>query len=54
MSAVTADIRRRVDALDWDALHTQLNEQGHAITSPLLRSEECGDHADHLDRGHFR
>ena len=54
MSTITADIRRRVDALDWDALRTQLDEQGHAITSPLLRSEECGDLADLFDGGQFR
>lgn len=35
------DIAERIAALDWVALETALEEQGHALTEPLLTPEEC-------------
>jgi hypothetical protein len=55
MTTVTAtSIRDRVDALDWDALREQLNDQGHAITVPLLDVRETSELADLFDGGRFR
>jgi hypothetical protein len=51
---VTADIRRRVDALDWDALAAQLDEAGHAITPVLLDGSECDALAELFEAGRFR
>ncbi|HUJ75536.1 MAG TPA: 2OG-Fe(II) oxygenase [bacterium] len=34
-------IARRVEGLDWAALDTALEEQGHALTPPLLTPTEC-------------
>jgi len=42
-SEVSADIRHRVDDLDWDALATQIDATGHAITPPLLSPGEDFD-----------
>jgi hypothetical protein len=36
------EIARRVAALDWGALRAALDEDGHAVTPPLLTPEECG------------
>jgi len=47
-------IRDRVDALDWDALREQLDDQGHAITTPLLSADECDELAGLFDGGRFR
>jgi hypothetical protein len=47
-------IQERVDALDWDALREQLDEQGHAITPELLTAAECAALADLFDGGRFR
>jgi hypothetical protein len=53
-SADLSTIRARVDALDWDALRTQLDDTGHAITVPLLDDGECAELADLFDGGKFR
>ncbi|HEX4704004.1 MAG TPA: 2OG-Fe(II) oxygenase [Pseudonocardiaceae bacterium] len=34
---------------DWTALATSLNEQGHAITPPVLSPAECADLINHYD-----
>jgi hypothetical protein len=47
-------IHERVDALDWDALREQLDDQGHAITPELLTAAECAALADLFDGGRFR
>jgi uncharacterized protein len=47
-------ITERVDALDWDALRARLDEDGHAITPPLLRSDETEVLAGLFDDGRFR
>lgn len=51
---LTADIRSRVDALDWGELRRRLDDEGHAITPVLLGPGECGALADLVDGGHFR
>lgn len=51
---ITADIHRRVDALDWDTLDTRLDEVGHAVTPPLLSADECAKLAASFDTGRFR
>ena len=50
----STDLRERVDALGWEALRDQLNEVGHAVTTPLLTAQECADLADLFDGGRFR
>jgi hypothetical protein len=47
-------IHDRVDALDWDALRATLDDQGHAITAPLLTAAECDELAGLFDGGRFR
>jgi uncharacterized protein len=47
-------IRDRVDALDWAELRERLDEQGHAITAPVLTAAECDELADLFDGGRFR
>jgi hypothetical protein len=44
----------RVDALDWDALEAVLDEQGFAITEPLLAEDECAALAALFDGEGFR
>ena len=50
----TTTISERVDALDWNPLRAQLDEQGHAITAPLLADEECRALDELFDGGRFR
>jgi hypothetical protein len=47
-------IHDRVDALDWDALREALDDQGHAITAPLLTDAERAELSDLFDGGRFR
>lgn len=35
------DVAERVDGLDWDALTAALDEDGFAITAPVLSAAEC-------------
>ena len=51
---IATDIRGRVDALDWEALETELDDKGHAVTVPVLTEDECDDLADLFDGGRFR
>jgi hypothetical protein len=44
----------RVDGLDWDALRSQLDTQGFAVTAPVLAADECGQLAALFDGGQFR
>jgi len=50
----TDSINERVDALDWDELTTRLNDDGHAITPPILDGGECDRLAALFDAGTFR
>jgi hypothetical protein len=47
-------IAERVDALDWDDLREQLDSGGHALTVPLLETEETAALAGLFDGGRFR
>jgi uncharacterized protein len=49
-----AQIRTRVDELDWDDLRAQLDRSGFAVTEPLLGAAECRELADLFDSGRFR
>jgi hypothetical protein len=53
-TTVAEEIRDRVDALDWEALGTQLDEVGHAVTPVLLDPTECDTLAGLFDDGRFR
>jgi uncharacterized protein len=44
----------RVDALDWDALHGQLDARGFAVSEPVLDASECAALAALFDGGRFR
>jgi hypothetical protein len=47
-------IQDRVDALDWGGLRERLDDQGHAITDPLLTAAECDELEALFDGGRFR
>jgi hypothetical protein len=51
---VATDIRARVDALDWERLHSDLDDRGHAVTVPVLAQDECDALSDLFDTGRFR
>ncbi len=39
--AETADLKNRIEGLDWEALAAGLHERGHATTPAILTPEEC-------------
>ena len=47
-------IAERVDTLDWKALSARLDEQGFAVTAPLLGAGECEALAALFEEGRFR
>jgi hypothetical protein len=53
-TATRTSIRERVDALDWAELRAQLDNQGHAITAPLLDADETEALSGLFDDGRFR
>jgi uncharacterized protein len=53
-TTAATDLRDRVDRLDWEALRSQLDEKGHAVTPPLLRADECNALSDLFETGRFR
>jgi len=54
MLSTITDIRARVDQLDWADLRSQLDERGHAVTTPVLSDDECDALRDLFDTGSFR
>ncbi len=55
MTHATFDsVTARVGQLDWRQLVRQLDEQGFAVTEPLLSGEECVGLADLFDGDGFR
>jgi hypothetical protein len=57
MTATTSSgvtVGKRVQALDWSELRSRLDEQGFAITTPLLDADECSELAELFDGGRFR
>jgi len=53
-TATSTPVRDRVDGLSWDELRRQLDDQGHAVTVPLLHPGECDELSDLFDGGRFR
>jgi hypothetical protein len=53
-TATMTGIRERVDVLNWDELRERLDEDGHAITPPLLDRAETDELAALFDDGRFR
>ncbi len=51
---VATDIRARVDALDWERLGAELDDNGHAVTVPVLSEDECDELSELFDGGRFR
>ena len=51
---VATDIRARVDALDWERLGAELDDNGHAVTVPVLTEDECDELSELFDGGRFR
>ena len=52
MKATTRPPRTTTPAVadwDWPALTTSLNQQGHAVTPPILSPAECADLINHYD-----
>jgi uncharacterized protein len=52
--AITGTVSRRIDDLDWHALEGQLDEQGFAVTEPVLTIDECETLAGLFDGDGFR
>jgi hypothetical protein len=38
---VTADLKNRIESLDWTGIAAGLDERGYATTTPILTPEEC-------------
>jgi hypothetical protein len=52
---MTACIRKRVDALDWNNAEESLSARGYAVTAPILTQDECaGIVALYNDASRFR
>ena len=43
IAAKESSIRRRLDALDWEAAAASLSARGYAVTGPILTPQECAD-----------
>ena len=55
MTTITSlGLAARVDALDWDALRARLDDNGFAVTAPVLDAGECAALAELFDGGRFR
>ncbi len=55
MTQTTADsVTTRIERLDWDELARRLDEQGFAVTQPVLDEHECRALADLFDGERFR
>ena len=55
MTQTTFDsVTARIGQLDWQELARQLDEQGFAVTEPVLSAEECVGLADLFDGDRFR
>jgi hypothetical protein len=54
MAIATTTIEERVAALDWDALRTDLDARGFALTAPILDRGECEQLSDLFETGRFR
>jgi hypothetical protein len=52
--ADTPAVLHRVHQLDWEALGSELDQRGFAITEPVLTAAECGQLADLFDGNGFR
>jgi uncharacterized protein len=48
------DVRHRINTLDWDALASQLDAVGYAVTPAIFSRAECIELADLFDEGRFR
>jgi hypothetical protein len=47
-------VSERIDRLDWDDLQRRLDDEGFAVTEPVLSAEECAELADLFDGDRFR
>ena len=55
MTTITpTTLEDRVHALDWTVLRRDLDEQGFAVTDPILGPDECRELADLFDGDGFR
>ncbi len=57
MTTITPDIAtvaERVERQDWERLRTELDEQGFAVTAPILDASECRELAELFDGDGFR
>ena len=55
MTTITSTtLKDRVHALDWTDLRRDLDEQGFAVTDPVLSLDECRELADLFDGDGFR
>ena len=53
-ATISTTITTRIAQLDWGELARELEEQGFAVTAPLLGAEECAELADLFDGDRFR
>jgi hypothetical protein len=52
--AISDSVSTRIADLDWEALASELDEQGFAVTAPVLTVEECEALANLFDGDGFR
>jgi hypothetical protein len=52
---MSANIQKRIDALDWNEAEESLSARGYAVTDPILTPEECASIVSlYHDSTHFR
>ena len=55
MTTITSTrLEDRIDSLDWTDLRRDLDEQGFAVTEPVLHPDECRELAGRFDGEGFR
>jgi uncharacterized protein len=48
------ELRKRIEALDWDRLRAELDERGYAVAPKVLRAGEANDLIGLFENGDFR
>src|SRR5579862_9473689 len=53
-TTISTTLERRIAGLDWSDLRRDLDEQGFAVTDPVLDPAECAELAELFDGDGFR
>jgi hypothetical protein len=54
IETIAEGVTGRIGRLDWDDLQRRLDEQGFAVTAPVLTAGECSELADLFESDRFR